>query len=142
MRAYFFCNYYLSSIQQGIQSAHVLAEMYLNTKAQRSIYDLRFTLEKWARDHKTIIVLNGGNSESVENIYNELVSIDIENRYPRAIFREDSISLNGAVTCCGIILPYNVYNFVEDETGNEVKNPEYWHRQELKQIIDRYSLAK
>ena len=35
MRAYFFGNMYLSSIQQGIQAAHCLGEMFLKYDADK-----------------------------------------------------------------------------------------------------------
>lgn len=115
MRAYFFCNMYLSSIQQGIQSAHCLAEMY-NTYLpvtehigeccyyvdEKNIY-----LTKWAFEYKTIIVLNAGYSSKIRELVKFFGSF--ENPYPWAFFKEEKDALDEALTCAGIILPEKIY---------------------------------
>ena len=105
MRAYFFNNMYLSPIQQGIQSAHVLGELMVkyscyNPEKWDKVLD-------WAKDHKTMIVLNAGYS----SVINEIVeNIDIDScEYPCASFRESDDALCGALTSFGIILPERIY---------------------------------
>ena len=58
MRAYFFGNLYMSSIQQGIQAAHAVADMFIkySNENEPNYHPLR----EWATDHKTMILLNAG----------------------------------------------------------------------------------
>ncbi len=108
MRAYLFGNYYLSQIQQGIQAAHCMANMsvlYKHNTDQHSMY------VEWASTHKTMIVLSGGNSADLAEIFakfEELARFGDMN-YPIAKFHEDEVSLNNAMTCVGIVLPEKVY---------------------------------
>lgn len=105
MRAYFFGNMYLSSIQQGIQSAHVLGEMFIKyTQPDDMETEI---LYEWAKDHKTMILLNGGYSEAIRDLYQFLESA--ENPYPFAKFHEGIDALDGALTSVGIILPEKIY---------------------------------
>lgn len=104
MRAYFFGNMYLSSIQQGIQAAHVVAEMFTKYPAeshQRSI------LDHWATDHKTMVLLNAGYGEEIHSLVNFFNTTD--NPLPWAHFHEGKDALDGALTCVGIILPEEFY---------------------------------
>ena len=105
MRAYYFGNMYLSSIQQGIQSAHVTAEIMLKYVTVTGSYEItddpkRIMAWDWAKNHKTMILLNGGYSE---NIHNLIEFFDTrENPYPWADFYEGQDALDGALTCAGI----------------------------------------
>lgn len=105
MRAYFFGNMYLSSIQQGIQAAHTIVEMYEKYYDDRprkdQIYD-------WAQEHKTMILLNGGYSVALHDLINFFNHR--ENDFPYAKFNEGEDALDGALTCVGIILPERIYN--------------------------------
>ncbi len=100
MRAYFFGNLYLSSIQQGIQALHTTAEMFLNDPNSE---DLR----EWADNHKTVILLNAGYSQTIHDIA-EGFAAD-ENPFTWAMFHESAEALGAAVTCVGIILPEGIY---------------------------------
>ena len=99
MRAYFFTNMYLSSIQNGIQSAHCLQEI-------NNEYPDNEVLKEWATKHKTMYVLNGGTSEQMNGIVTFLTHK--LNTLPWAIFKEPS--LDNALTCIGIIVPEEIYN--------------------------------
>lgn len=103
MRAYFFTNMYLSDIQRGIQTAHVMHEMftYYDRSSSPLLYD-------WADNHKTIIVLNAGYSSTLEEIQTHLAND--ENYLPWNFFRESEEALNNALTCIGIIVPEAYYN--------------------------------
>lgn len=105
MRAYFFGNMYLSSIQQGIQAAHVISDMFV-----KYAYDAveAETVREWATDHKTMILLNGGYSETLREL-KRFFDID-ENPYPWCAFNEGEDALDGALTSVGIILPEKIYN--------------------------------
>ena len=110
MRAYFFGNMYLSSIQQGIQAAHVVAEMATRYSAFASTSGPGMFTE-WATDHKTMILLNAGYSEEIRNL-KDLFQKN-SNQYPWAYFHESDEALDGALTCVGIILPEKIYGLAK-----------------------------
>lgn len=106
MRAYFFGNMYLASIQQSIQALHCTSDISVKYDAdsdQHSMY------EEWAKRHKTVILLNGGFSSDILEL-NEFFS-DENNPYPWAMFCEEDKALNGAPTSIGIILPHDISTF-------------------------------
>ena len=120
MRFYGFGNYYLSSLQQGLQAAHTVGEIFVkhNHAILNSVNDYTQPkeielLEKadmvldWAQHHKTMVLLNGGNSLSLQELFDFFDNED--NPYPYAKFHEDDQSLNGALTYVGIILPEKIY---------------------------------
>lgn len=107
MRAYFFGNMYLSSIQQGIQSAHVVAEMFTIYNARHLDGTKVNSLYDWAENHKTMILLNAGYSTTIRELVNFFMNV--ENPYPWAKFNEGQDALDGALTCAGIVLPEKIY---------------------------------
>jgi len=104
MRAYFFGNMYLSSIQQGIQAAHVTHGLFTKYTSLNSVSDLLF---HWANHHKTMVLLNGGYGDNLRALIERFDTS--ENPYPWTSFNEGEDSLDGALTCVGIILPENIY---------------------------------
>jgi len=104
MRAYFFGNMYLSSIQQGLQSAHVVGDMaakyrpnqFGSTDQSKIFYD-------WAEHHKTIILLDAGYGEAIHDLH-EFFKLGENDLYPYAMFNESDAALDGAATCVGIVL--------------------------------------
>lgn len=112
-RGYFFGNFYLSSIQQGIQAAHVIQEMTKKYEPLR--YSTNAATEifrDWCFEDKTMILLNGGMHQSLYEVYSRL--LEMTNRgtdYPVALFNEERAALNETITCVGIVLPKSVYNF-------------------------------
>ncbi len=106
MRAYFFGNMYLSSIQQGIQSAHVLTNMFIRYETDSWKNTMLF---KWANEHKTMILLNGGYSDNIRDLAAFFGEGADQNKYPWDIFNEGLDALDGALTCTGIILPPRIY---------------------------------
>lgn len=111
MRLYFFGNMYLSSIQQGIQAAHVVHELFLKYPAydpnHHDLDETGDTLFEWADNHKTMILLNGGYSDNLRELINQFN--DLRNPYPWTSFHEGQDSLDGALTCVGIVLPEKIY---------------------------------
>lgn len=99
MRFYSFVNgLYMSPLQHGLQTAHCVAEMSLQENEYYS---------DWAANHKTIVILNAINVAGLLALEQTLTSMSIP--YPVATFREDEASLNGAITCVGIVLPLQIY---------------------------------
>lgn len=111
MRFYSFGNYYLSQIQQGIQAAHCAVDLIYkyhdNNNPSLHFRTLSSMVNDWAINHKTMILLNGGNQEALVQFY--LFLDDPRNPYPFCHFQEDQQSLNNAVTSVGIILPEKIY---------------------------------
>lgn len=114
MRLYSFTHSYLSDIQRGIQTAHLVGDMccpkvYSNGIDNKAV--------EWAMQDKTIIVLNGGNCDSLQNIYynlNDLTRNKLLRPYQVTLseFFEDDPSMSGMQTAVGIILPDIVYDII------------------------------
>ena len=68
-------------------------------------------LEDWAGQHKTVVLLNGGNSNDLIEIHQQLLNETVG--YPFGIFYEDQQSLNSAATCVGIVVPEKIYVIAE-----------------------------
>lgn len=138
MRFYSFTNLYTAGIHAGIQTAHAVHEME-RKYAMRSSSDDINSLEKlkvyheWAARHKTIIVLQGGYSASLDALYDELKPISAYLQLPVIRWRESKEALNGATTAVGIIVPEYVYKerFAPDDGAEPA----------LFGILSRYRMA-
>jgi len=118
MKAYFFVNSALSGIQKGLQIAHCVAEMG-NKVAKEDVspedisavgFAQRSWYFNWARDHKTIIVLEGGfhaDLMAIHNLFTDAAEVPLIPVW--AAFSEDEETMNGMMTCVGIILPERIY---------------------------------
>jgi hypothetical protein len=98
---------YLTSIQHGIQTAHVVSELYRKYEYSLNICHSLFImnhLKEWTELDKTIIVLNGGDTYTLEQDF----TIFEKQRFPFVSFNEPGIG--NAVTAIGIIVPARVYN--------------------------------
>ena len=101
---------------------------------------------EWANNHKTMIFLNGGNQNQLLDL-EHIISNEYD-QYPFASFNEDIASLNGCLTCIGIILPETVYNAnICDQIGNII--PQYLCKPpisqtdwELNKLLKSYQLAR
>lgn len=107
-----FNNYFMSTIQQGIQAGHCWMDMgvkYSEAKlsgCSPADYDIISNFWDWARNHKTVNVRNAGDMICIREIITELESQD--NPYPWGYFTED------ATQCCqttsvSIVIPEHVY---------------------------------
>lgn len=121
LRLYTFINFYLSSIQQGIQTQHVDRE--LTNKYVYGEYpqhnqlggETNALLREWSLHHKTTITLNGGINESLHALYQFLMDSPVVFEHvnmPFAKFHEDTESLGGILTGVAIVLPEEVYDAV------------------------------
>lgn len=110
MRAYFFNNMYLQGIQAGIQAQHCTAEMFAkyedNPYGHGPLHE-KIALLDWANNHRTTIILNGGNHSNLDDIYEIIESLANLTTLPFAVFREEGI--NDAITSVGIIVPEDIY---------------------------------
>jgi hypothetical protein len=107
MRFYSFTNFYLSSIQQGIQPAHCIADLFVKYADESP---QRAALLDWAANHKTMICLNGGNAAGIKEVYEALHQVGTVLELPFGKFHEDEQSLDGTMTCCGIVVPQPIYD--------------------------------
>ena len=108
MRGYFFGNMYLSSIQQGIQAAHVVTKIFADTPAASQEGRVLYA---WASQSVTKILLNGGNQKNLEILYDVIHELAGNLGFPCAKFYEDQDSLGGALTSVGVIVPEHIYDF-------------------------------
>lgn len=98
---------YLSRLQQGLQTAHVVGELFADTELMSKQRD---ALLAWARTDKTIIILSAFNHGGVIDAYQQLSPLADSLNLPSAIFREDMESMNGMATACGVIVPEQLYD--------------------------------
>ena len=88
MRIYCFGNFYLSSIQQGIQALHVLGEMVAKYGIKRVAQDAGYNesvfsgstpqstmLATFLAEHKTAILLNGGAQKELMVFFHSLKKV-------------------------------------------------------------------
>lgn len=116
MRFYSFVNAnYLKHIQHGIQSFHALHEMY--DKYMTMQHDRLDIVKEWAKYYKTVIVLDGGDHQDLQEIADFLRNNDTALGLPHSRFHEDVRSLNGSLTAVGIVVPANIYDVVKVMTG-------------------------
>lgn len=145
MRMYSFTNFYLSSIQQGIQPAHCISEMFVKYNDETRARDILFD---WATSHKTMICLNGGNSAGVRAVWEQLITIGMATGLPFVKFHEDADSLDGISTACAIIVPARVYDVAaalrKAETFDvlSITAGLTSAEVELAMLLNNYSLAK
>jgi hypothetical protein len=110
LRFYCFVNYYLSAMQQGIQTGHCAVDVLRKyTKGgllgSQTPFHKRDMVESWADGYKTFITLNGGNNEGIK----EATRIISDADFPWVAFNEDGDSLDGLQTCVGVVLPENIF---------------------------------
>jgi hypothetical protein len=105
LRLYSFVNFYLSSIQQGVQTGHAAVDLVRKYNAPKGTpsqlgknCDM---VGEWADNHKTFIILNGGNNEMLLNT-KEIVKAS---GLPWVTFSEDEQSLGGILTTVAVVVP-------------------------------------
>lgn len=110
LRLYTFVNFYLSSIQQGIQSAHVGQDLTATYRGQHT--KAAQLLKEWEDHGKTMIVLNGGTAADILQAYESMHDLS-STSYPYTAFWEEPGAIHEsakAVTAWGVVLPPEVYN--------------------------------
>jgi hypothetical protein len=108
MRAYHLNNFYMASIQQGIQAAHAQTKLFLKycNVQSASEHGHRTLIWKWAED-PTMYCLNGGDDKQMhENL--EYLS-NICKTYPFACFTESESAMGGMLTNIVLIVPPKIY---------------------------------
>lgn len=114
-RLYTFINFYLSQIQQGIQTAHIVHELFMKYKdlvyRQYEVEQVnaRVVLHEWAANHKTIIVLNGGEGRAIAEMLEVTKRFGEKMDLPFVDFHEDE-GLGNIRTGFGIVLPEEIFD--------------------------------
>lgn len=111
----FVAHHYLSPLQCGLQTAHVVGDM-----SQKYPDDEVF--KTWADIDKTIIICGAGNHRGVVDCWTTMKPLCDQVKLPVAIFYEDERSMNRMATACGIVVP---------EKFSQVKLNEYGPNWEL-----------
>lgn len=111
MRYYGFCNFMLSSVQQGVQNFHVCHELF--NKYRFSSSSAANVLHEWSVSHKTAVFLNGGNAAGLREVYAQLTTFGDEMSLPYAKFHEDEESLDKTMTACGIVVPTAIVDLAQ-----------------------------
>lgn len=136
-RGYFFGNFYLSQIQQGIQAAHCLQNMATRYNQFSSSMAAKMFLD-WCKHDKTMILLNGGAQADLKKLAAEFSLLTAAGTaYPACYFEEEESALNGAVTSVGIVLPKSVYAPCAPAPWMDMKSDDY----EIYRIISNHKLA-
>ncbi len=147
MRAYTFTHAYLSDIQHGIQAAHALVDMQLKYDPNS---DPHKTYINWAKDHKTMICLNGGNSANLQHLYYVLSRLSLHLSLPISRFTEDEQSMQSMTTAVAIIVPERIYqakkdvdddNYVYIDSTNNKKTILIDKEIELFEVLKSYRLV-
>lgn len=134
LRLYSFVNYYLSDLQRGLQTAHLVSDLFSKYKFKSCGGVL--ILGTWAHEHKTIMILNGGNCYGLSYIHD--IIQEKNSGYPFDFFTEDVASLNGALTCVGIIFP----EFTKEELDSFASIPDDTdHFVDIMRLIRSHPLA-
>lgn len=115
MRGYAWGNMYLSSIQQGIQGWHAQNELF--NAHSLTAPEIKTFLD-WNKNHKTLVLLNGGYGDNLLAIHSTLSTLAQRLKrspthtksvgvkaVPVSLFREEKASLNEAVTSVFTVLP-------------------------------------
>lgn len=113
LRGYFFTNMYLSGLQKGLQSAHAVHDAFVKYEDPTiDIFHPAYSLLwEWARHHRTMVILDAGYHEEIEDLATFFDTDD--NPYPWEIVNEAEDALRGAATCVMIVLPEEIYKTAE-----------------------------
>lgn len=112
MKCYVFVHSHLSSIQKGIQAAHVVADLvWSGSNPQDPAY-------LWQRDYKTLILIEGGNSWSLD-MWEERIR---KTSYHWTSFTEDEDTLYNLKTAVGFIYDDKERNFLEEALMKSIED--------------------
>lgn len=109
----FVAGLYLSELQKGLQTAHVVGDLAAQVVSATSMRpEAIYAFRTWAGTDKTIIILNALNHGGVVELEGTLSELAAGLGLPCATFREDEVSMNGMATAVGIVVPEKYYNAV------------------------------
>ncbi|QDJ96544.1 hypothetical protein Xoosp13_358 [Xanthomonas phage Xoo-sp13] len=96
----------------------------------------------WAKYDKTIIMFDGINSGTIRRTYKvlEYAATHFGTDMPHSLFCEDTDSLDGAATCCAIVVPDHLRQFNPDIEG--LYNNYFGEFVETRQPVDSHTNDK
>jgi len=142
-RMYSFGNYYLSSIQQGIQCSHGQSNMFKQYIDDKLTPLHQVQLESWL-ETPTTICLNAGNTKSILCLKDFL---EEKSTLLWSYFNEDEDSLGGIITNVSILVPERVYVAYKELIENKKysvlthRNGESKHNIKFKTVEDFFKNA-
>lgn len=117
-RMYVFVERHLSPIDKGIQASHAVIELYNEAKLWNKTKE-SIIFDKWAHFDKTLILLDGGNVNDLNNL-SEYLS---ENGIHYGAFAEED--LDNILTAVAVVVDERIFNkkdYPDFETWlNEIK---------------------
>ena len=132
-RLYFFNNMYMKGIQAGIQAGHAAVDLVDDYRDNKDVRD-------WARNHKTFIILNGGDHTNLINI---MTYLDTQcPKVPSSVFTEPG--LDNAITSIAVLVPEKVYEHAavlrENDVAHDASIPE--EDMALINLLNKYGLMR
>lgn len=123
----FVANHYLSPLQHGLQTAHVVGELICNYNCLSGEASTRTrAVQDWAERDKTIIICGAGNHLGVLNCFETLKLFSSRLDLPCVIFHEDEQSMNRMATACGVVVPEKFWNVSREAPPGEPDDRNYW----------------
>jgi|AntRauTorcE11897_2_1112592.scaffolds.fasta_scaffold00114_21 hypothetical protein len=121
--AYIWTHGYLRTIQVGIQSAHVVAELFVKYQGHGAQSDMPDSMAyEWASSHKAIRLLNGGTGTMFQSNYAEMITLGEKYDFEVAHFVEPDFY--DQMTAFGLILdPRTIYDI--DHQRDILRNQGY-----------------
>lgn len=103
---------YLRPVQHGIQALHAVGDLFVKYRARHEAESI--VLHQWAQVDKTVIVLDGGNVEALNDKFIKFQCLERKLSFPLpfASFNEDEASLGGVTTCVAAVIPEEIYGAV------------------------------
>lgn len=101
---YVFTHRYLNTMQQGIQSAHAIVELFNKYEPYQQY---RRRVVEWAAHHKTIRILDAGSGEKFNHTYQWYEKFVKFFNLPYAEFSEPDIQ-NMVTAFCFVVLDDNI----------------------------------
>lgn len=135
LRLYSFVNQYLATIQQGIQTGHMTDEMSAKYLIDGGVCDITPASKMyidWLKNHKTYIVLNGGDSELMYIEALHLKAYCIQLNLPFGTFNEPGC--NGMMSCYGAVIPEKYF-----DAQKAIDNSYFWEKDGKYQYYDKYT---
>lgn len=127
----FVAHHYLSQLQCGLQTAHVVGELTASCDQR----DPKDTFFSWAEFDKTIIICGAGNHAGVMDAFQQFTAFNnlLPEALPLALFEEDIVSMNGMATACGLIVPDYYYDATWDKDTGCYITPSNGYYSEIEQ---------
>ena len=138
--AYIFTHVYLNTMQQGIQSLHVVGELFTDHRADQVMSD---KIYDWSANHKVVHILNAGGGEDYDAARVMAESLADREGLPFSVFFEPDIF--GSPTAFGMIVTPEVCYASEvavDSLRVVQTQHDFVHPHELTQFLSQFRSAR